>query len=180
MFSLFAPSFSLIRIFMYSLASNFGFSSRLRDPVASRYGVLPVSGRSCVCLLRAPAGRPQPSKLHVVCLVKELRIKKQSVLSAKCCLLFFCVCVCPLSVPQCRKRAGPGLSGPSGSQPSMAGADRQCWPSLPLPVPPLPQSGEQLPCYQFICVNRRYRNRCCCCISHILHSINLYYTEILA
>ena len=43
---------------------SFFFSSRLRDPVASRYGVLSVSSRGCLCLLRAPTGRPQPGKLH--------------------------------------------------------------------------------------------------------------------
>ena len=47
---------------------------------------------------------------------------------------------CQLSVSQCRKRIGPGLSGPSGasgspgSQPPLAGTDLQCWSSLPLPV----------------------------------------------
>lgn len=50
--------------FVRSASCPFFFPSRLRDPVASRYGVLSVSSRGCLCLLRAPTGRPQPGKLH--------------------------------------------------------------------------------------------------------------------
>lgn len=52
------------------------------------------------------------------------------------------------SVPQCRQGAWAGQprpSGPSGgpgSQSSLVGADCKCWAALPLPVPPLSQSGE--------------------------------------
>lgn len=63
-YSLYFTSFSFNMAFLLA-SCLLCFPSRLRDPVASWYGVLSVSSRGCVCLLRAPTGCPQPGKLHM-------------------------------------------------------------------------------------------------------------------
>lgn len=130
------------------IALFFTLSSSLRrlgDPAASRHGLLPVPRRRCVRLHRAPAGPPQPGPSRCG---PHMLLRHTSV-SLPChqTSLFHFALYHP-SVPHCRQEArlrqlGPaGSPGGPGSQPPLAGADRQRRPALPLPVPPLPKSGE--------------------------------------